>query len=125
MAVRPLMQITDAAAARVKTLVEKSEGKAMGLRVGVKNGGCAGMSYVVELAEEARPGETLVEEKGARVLVEPKAILFLIGARMDFVTTKLSATFTFENPNETASCGCGESVSLTEAAPEAVAAFSA
>ena len=125
MAVRPLMQITDAAAARVKALVEKSESKALGLRVGVKNGGCAGMSYTVELADEARPGETLVEEKGAKVLVEPKAILFLIGARMDFVTSKLSATFTFENPNETASCGCGESVTLTEAAPEALAGLSA
>jgi iron-sulfur cluster assembly protein len=125
MAARQLMQITDAAAARVKTLVEKSQGNALGLRVGVKNGGCAGMSYTVELAEEARPGETLVEDKGVKVLVEPKAVLFLIGSRMDFVTTKLSATFTFENPNETASCGCGESVSLTEAAPEALAGLSA
>ena len=125
MAVRPLMHITDAAAARIKALVEKSEGKAFGLRVGIKNGGCAGMSYTVDLAEEKRPGETLVEEKGAKVLVEPKAILFLIGARMDFVTSKLSATFTFENPNETASCGCGESVSLTEAAPEVLAGLSA
>ena len=125
MAVRPLMLITDAAAARIKTLVEKSEGKAIGLRVGVKNGGCAGMSYTVELAEEARTGETLVEEKGVKVLVEPKAVLFLIGARMDFVTSKLSATFTFENPNETASCGCGESVALTEAAPESLAGLSA
>ena len=124
-AARPLMQITAAAAARVKTLVEKAEGKAMGLRVGVKNGGCAGMSYTVELAEEKRPGESLVGELGAKVLIDPKAILFLIGSRMDFVTTKLSATFVFENPNETASCGCGESVSLTAAPVEALADFSA
>jgi iron-sulfur cluster assembly protein len=119
------MELTDSAATRVKTLVEKAGGDVFGLRVGVKNGGCAGMSYTVDLAEETRPGETLVEEKGVKVLVEPKAVLFLIGARMDFVTTKLSATFTFENPNETASCGCGESVSLTEAAPEALAGLSA
>ena len=124
-AARPLMQITDAAAARVKTLVEKTDGKAFGLRVGVKNGGCAGMSYTVDLAEETLPGETLVEDKGAKVLIDPKAILFLIGSRMDFVTTKLSATFVFENPNETASCGCGESVSLTAAPVEALADFSA
>ncbi|MDI9849452.1 iron-sulfur cluster assembly accessory protein [Rhodoblastus sp. 17X3] len=125
MAVRPLMEITDAAAARVKKLVENAGGKAIGLRVGVKNGGCAGMSYVVELAEAALPGESVVEDKGAKVLVEPKAVLFLIGARMDFVTDKLSATFTFQNPNETGSCGCGESVSLTAAAPEVLEEFSA
>jgi iron-sulfur cluster assembly protein len=125
MALRPLMEITDTAAARVKKLVENAGGKAIGLRVGVKNGGCAGMSYVVELAEDARPGESVVEDKGAKVLVEPKAVLFLIGARMDFVTDKLSATFTFQNPNETASCGCGESVSLTAAAPEVLEEFSA
>ncbi|MGO9431685.1 HesB/IscA family protein [Rhodoblastus sp.] len=125
MAARPLMEITDAAASRIKMLVDKADGKVFGLRVGVKNGGCAGMSYTVDLAEEALPGETLVEEKGVKVLIDPKAILFLIGARMDFVTTKLSATFTFANPNETASCGCGESVSLTAVAPEILAEFNA
>jgi iron-sulfur cluster assembly protein len=125
MALRPLMELTDAAATRVRKLVENAEGKAVGLRVGVKNGGCAGMSYIVELADEARPGESVVEDKGAKVLIDPKALMFLIGARMDFVASKLSATFTFENPNETASCGCGESVSLTEAAPDALKAFSA
>jgi iron-sulfur cluster assembly protein len=124
MAARPLMELTDAAAMRVKTLVEKAEGKAVGLRVGVKNGGCAGMSYTVEMADAALPGEMLVEDKGAKVFVDPKAVLFLIGAQMDFVTTKLSATFTFANPNETASCGCGESVTLTAAEPEALQSLS-
>src|SRR5271157_5099954 len=100
MAARPLMEITDAAASRVKMLVEKAGGKTIGLRVGVKNGGCAGMSYTVEMAEEKRPAESLVEDKGATVLIDPKAVLFLIGSRMDFATTKLSATFVFENPNE-------------------------
>ena len=123
MAARPLMSITDAAASRVVSLVEKAGDKAMGLRVGVKNGGCAGMSYTVEMAEEARPGEMLVEEKGARVLIEPKAVLFLIGAQMDYVVTKISATFVFQNPNETASCGCGESVSLTPVSEEALANY--
>jgi iron-sulfur cluster assembly protein len=123
MAARPLMSITDAAASRVVSLVEKAGGKAIGLRVGVKNGGCAGMSYTVEMAEEARPGEMLVEDKGAKVLIDPKAVLFLIGARMDFAVTKISATFVFENPNETASCGCGESVSLTPVSEEALADY--
>jgi iron-sulfur cluster assembly protein len=125
MPARPLMEITDAAAERVRKLVGNAGGKAVGLRVGVKNGGCAGMSYTVELAEEVRPGESLVEDKGAKVLIDPKAVLFLIGAKMDFAVTRLSATFTFQNPNETASCGCGESVSLAEAAPEIMREFSA
>ncbi len=121
---RPLMDLTDAAAERVRGLVEKSGGKAVGLRVGVKNGGCAGMSYTVEMAEDVRPGESLVEDKGAKVLIDPQALLFLIGARMDFTTSKLSATFTFENPNETAACGCGESVSLKPADATMLKAYS-
>ncbi|MGO8740586.1 HesB/IscA family protein [Rhodoblastus sp.] len=121
---RPLMDLTDAAAERVRGLVEKSGGKAVGLRVGVKNGGCAGMSYTVEMAEAVRPGESLVEDKGAKVLIEPPALLFLIGARMDFTTSKLSATFTFENPNQTAACGCGESVSLQPADASLLKAYS-
>ncbi len=121
---RPLMELTDAAAERVRGLVEKSDGKAVGLRVGVKNGGCAGMSYTVEMADKARPGETLVEDKGAKVMIDPQALLFLIGARMDFTTTKLSSTFTFNNPNETAACGCGESVSLSPADASVLKAYS-
>ncbi len=123
MAGRPVMELTDAAASRVKTLVEKAGGATLGLRVGVKNGGCAGMSYTVEMAEDQKPGELLVEDKGAKVLIDPKAVLFLIGARMDFQTTKMSATFTFHNPNETASCGCGESVALTPVSEESLQAF--
>ena len=121
---RSVMEMTDAAAARVKMLVEKAGGDAVGLRIGVKNGGCAGMSYTVELAENVKKGDLIVEDKGAKVMIDPKAVLFLIGARMDFVVTKLAATFTFENPNETAACGCGESVSLTAAEPEALREFS-
>ena len=121
MAGRPVMELTDAAAARVKALVEKAN--ALALRVGVKNGGCAGMSYTVEMAQEHKPGELLVEDKGAKVLIDPKAVLFLIGARMDFETTKMSSTFTFKNPNETSSCGCGESVALTPVSEEALEQF--
>ena len=125
MAARPLMEITDAAASRIKMLVEKAGPDVIGLRIGVKNGGCVGMSYTVEMAEDQRPGDSLVADKGANVLIDPKAILFLIGARMDFAATKLSATFTFENPNETASCGCGESVSLTPVSEEMLEHYSA
>ena len=124
MATRPLMELTDAAAERVRRLVANAGGKAVGLRVGVKNGGCAGMSYTVEMADDVRPGESVVEDKGAKVLIDPKALLFLIGAKMDFSTTKLAATFTFENPNETASCGCGESVSLTPVDEDVLKAYS-
>ena len=121
---RPLMELSDAAAERVRRLVENSGGKAVGLRVGVKNGGCAGMSYTVEMAEGVRPGESLVEDKGVKVLIDPQALLFLIGARMDFTTSKLSATFTFNNPNQTAACGCGELVSLSPADASALKAYS-
>jgi iron-sulfur cluster assembly protein len=121
MAGRPVMELTDAAAARAKALVDKAGGLA--LRVGVKNGGCAGMSYTVEMAQDQKPGELLVEDKGAKVLIDPKAVLFLIGAQMDFETTKMSSTFTFKNPNETSSCGCGESVAITPVSEEALGQF--
>ena len=124
MGIRPKMNVislTDAAASRVKDIMANADKPIYGLRVGVKNGGCAGMSYTVEMAEDVLPGESVVEDKGVKVLIDPKALLFLIGAKMDFATTKLSATFTFENPNETASCGCGESVELKPADLKALA----
>lgn len=125
MAIRPLMELTESAAARVCKLVENSQGQATGLRVGVKNGGCAGMSYTVELAAAPETGDTPVEAYGAKVFIDSKALLFLIGSKMDFKTSKMSATFTFENPNETASCGCGESVALTPVSEEKLQEFSA
>jgi len=107
-----VVTLTDAAAARVREIMDKAEKPYAGLRVGVKNGGCAGQEYVLEYAEEAGPlGET-VEDKGVTILVEPKAVLFLIGTEIDYVTTKLSAKFVFRNPNETDACGCGESVTI-------------
>ena len=107
------VKLTDAAAARIRDIMADAEGKYQGVRVGVTNGGCAGMSYTMDYAEDIRPLDEVVEDKGVRIFIEPKAILFLIGTEMDFVTEKLGARFVFNNPNQTAACGCGESVSIT------------
>jgi iron-sulfur cluster assembly protein len=109
------MRLTDAAAARIKDLLAKAEHPVAGLRVAITKGGCAGMSYQVEYADSVKPGDEVVEDKGVRVLVDPTAVLFLLGTEMDFKADKLSAQFVFNNPNETSACGCGESVSLTPA----------
>jgi iron-sulfur cluster assembly protein len=115
-----VMTLTDAAADRIREIVGSAEKPLFGLRVGVKNGGCAGMSYTMEMAEAANKNDEVVEDKGARVLIDPKAILFLLGTRMDFRRDKLSAGFVFENPNQTSACGCGESVAITPVKPEAL-----
>jgi len=109
------VRLTDAAAARIVEIMANAEGKYLGVRVGVTNGGCAGMSYTMAYAEESQPFEEVVEEKGVKIFIDPKAILFLIGTEMDFVQEKLGARFVFNNPNQTAACGCGESVSITPA----------
>jgi iron-sulfur cluster assembly protein len=109
------MKLSDAAAARVRDILEKADGRYQGIRVGVTNGGCAGMSYTMDYAETAAPLEEVVEDKGVKIFIDPKAILFLIGTEMDFVRDKLAARFVFNNPNQTAACGCGESVSITPA----------
>jgi iron-sulfur cluster assembly protein len=116
------MSLTDAAAVRVHEIIADAEKPIVGLRVGVKNGGCAGMSYTMEFAESASPLDEVVEDKGVRLLIDPKALLFLLGAQMDFKVDKLSSSFVFNNPNQTSACGCGESVAITPAAPEALAA---
>jgi iron-sulfur cluster assembly protein len=110
-----VMSITEAAAERVRAAVANAAKPVVGLRVGVRNGGCAGMSYTVEYAESVNPSDEVVEDKGVTVLVDPKAVLFLLGSRMDVRTDKFSSTFVFENPNETSACGCGESVAITPA----------
>ena len=117
-----MLTLTDAAAERVKAILANSERPIAGVRVGVKNGGCAGMSYTMEYAEAAKPGEDMVEDKGVTVFVDPKAVLFLLGTEMDFQTTKLSSQFVFNNPNQTSACGCGESVAITPANVEALQA---
>jgi iron-sulfur cluster assembly protein len=109
------MRLTDAAAARIRDLTERAEKPIAGLRVGVKNGGCAGMSYTVEYADDIKKSDEIVEDKGVKVLVDPKAVLFLLGTEMDFKVDKMSATFVFNNPNQTSACGCGESVAITPA----------
>lgn len=109
------MRLTDAAAQRIKDVMARSEKPVAGLRVGVKNGGCAGMEYTMEYADEIRPTDEVVEDKGVKILIDPKAVLFLLGTEMDFRTEKLSAQFIFNNPNQTSACGCGESVQLTPA----------
>jgi iron-sulfur cluster assembly protein len=109
------MRLTDAAANRVRELASRAGSEIMGLRVGIKNGGCAGMEYTVEYAHDIRPTDEVVEDKGVKVMVDPKAVLFLLGTEMDFKVDKMAAQFVFNNPNQTGACGCGESVQLTAA----------
>lgn len=110
-----IMSLTDAAAERINEIIEDSETAVMGVRVGVKNAGCAGMAYTLNYVSEPVVGDDHVEEKGVHVFIEPKATLFLLGTVMDFEESVLSAGFTFKNPNQTGACGCGESVQLKPA----------
>jgi iron-sulfur cluster assembly protein len=110
-----VMRLTDAAAERIKAVMAKADRPISAVRVGVKNGGCAGMSYVMEYAEKIDPLDEMIEDKGVRILIDPKAVLFLLGTEMDYKVEKLSAQFVFNNPNQTAACGCGESVQIEPA----------
>ena len=110
-----VMSMTDAAAERVKAITSSKGEGALGLRVGIKKGGCAGMEYTIDLATEANPNEDMIEKDGATVLVAPEAVLFLLGTEMDYEETVLRSGFTFRNPNQTSACGCGESVELKQA----------
>ena len=114
-----VMRLSDAAAARIKDIMAKADRPFAGVRVGVKNGGCAGMSYTMEYAEKVNPTDEVIEEKGIKLLIDPKAVMFLLGTEMDYKSDKLSAQFVFNNPNQTSACGCGESVLLTPAGGEA------
>jgi len=113
------MRLSDTAAGRIKDIIGKSERPIAGIRVGVKNGGCAGMSYTMEYAEALDPRDEVIEDKGVRLFIDPKAVLFLIGTEMDYRIDKLSAGFVFNNPNQTSACGCGESVAITPAQQDA------
>src|SRR4030081_1026646 len=110
-----VMRLTEAAALRVQEHTKGADSEIVGLRVGIKNGGCAGQSYTVEYAHDVRPTDEVVEDKGVKILVDPKAVLFLLGTEMDYKVDKMSAQFIFNNPNQTGACGCGESVQLTSA----------
>ena len=113
-----VVTLTDRAAERVKEIMARADNAYMGLRVGVKNGGCAGQEYTLEYAEAAGPLDEVVEDKGVTILIDPKAVLFLIGTEIDYETTRLAAKFVFRNPNETDACGCGESVTIIPASAE-------
>jgi iron-sulfur cluster assembly protein len=110
-----VVSLTDAAAERVREIMARAEQPYAGLRVGVKNGGCAGQEYVFEYAAAADPFDEVVEDKGVKILIEPKAVLFLLGTQIDYEVTRLSAKFVFHNPNQTDACGCGESVTIAPA----------
>ena len=116
-----IMSLTDAAAERVREIMEDADKPVIGVRIGVRNAGCAGMAYTLDYVSEAPVGDDHVNDKGVDVWVEPKATLFLLGTVMDFKTEKLSSGFTFTNPNQTGACGCGESVQLAPADLKALA----
>ena len=104
-----ILKLSDNAAIRIKEIMTSADDKAIGVRVGVKTGGCAGMSYIMEYAKDIKPNEEVIEDKGVKVLIDPKAIIYLIGTEMDYKRDKFSSQFVFKNPNETERCGCGES----------------
>jgi iron-sulfur cluster assembly protein len=114
-----VVRLTDAAAERIKAVMAKADRPIAAVRVGVKNGGCAGMSYTMEYAATIDPMDEVVDDKGVRILIDPKAVLFLLGTEMDYKIDKLAAQFVFNNPNQTSACGCGESVQLEPASGEA------
>lgn len=115
-----VVTLTDQAAARVREILDRADRPYAGLRVGVKNGGCAGQEYMLSYAEAPEALDEVVEDKGVTIFVEPKSVLFLIGSEIDYEVSKLASRFVFRNPNETDACGCGESVTIQPAAePEA------
>ncbi|WP_332701329.1 HesB/IscA family protein [Devosia sp.] len=116
-----IMSLTDAAAERINEIMEDSGKPVIGVRVGVKNAGCAGMAYTLDYVTEPVAGDDHVNDKGVEVYIEPKATMFLLGTVMDFEESKMSSGFTFKNPNQTGECGCGESVQLKPADLKAIA----
>ena len=118
-----VLSLTKAAAERIRALTAASGKEVAGVRIGVKNGGCAGMEYTMEYAQTRAPLDELVEDKGVRILIDPTAVLFLLGTEMDYRIDRMSSGFVFNNPNQTSACGCGESVTLTPAAEAARAGF--
>ena len=109
---KQVIKLSDRAAQRVKEIIAKAKEPIIGVRVGVARGGCAGMSYVMEYAKKANPNDEVIEDKGVKVLIDPKAIMYLLGTEMDYKKEELSSTFVFKNPNETERCGCGESFKI-------------
>ena len=106
---KQVITLSDNAASRIKEILSNDETKSVGVRVGVKSGGCAGMSYIMEYAKEINSNDEIIEDKGVKVFIDPGAIMYLLGTEMDYKKEQFSSTFVFKNPNETERCGCGES----------------
>ena len=109
---KQVIKLSQNAAERIKEIMSSAEDTTIGVRVGIKQGGCAGMSYIMEYAKDIKPNEEVVEDKGVKVLIDPKAIMYLLGTEMDYKKEKLSSQFVFKNPNESERCGCGESFKI-------------
>ena len=109
---KQVITLSNSAANRVKEIITSAKEPIIGVRVGVKSGGCAGMSYVMEYAKKVNPNDEIIEAKGVKVLIDPKAIMYLLGTEMDYKKGEMSSTFVFKNPNETERCGCGESFKI-------------
>ena len=109
---KQIISLSDQAASRIKEIMSSAKNKSIGVRVGVKSGGCAGMSYVMEYAKEINPNDELIEDKGVKVFIDPAAVMYLFGTEMDFKKEQFSSEFVFNNPNETERCGCGESFKI-------------
>ena len=107
-----IIKLSDNAVNRIREIMSKAENSTIGVRVGVKSGGCAGMSYVMEYAKDIKPNEEVVEDKGVKVYIDSAAVMYLLGTEMDYKKEELSSTFVFNNPNETERCGCGESFKI-------------
>ena len=108
-----IIKLSDSAAARIKEIMSNADSKTIGVRVGVKTGGCAGMSYSMEYAKNQKPNDEVIEDKGVKVFIDPAAIIYLLGTEMDYKKEKFSSQFVFKNPNETERCGCGESFKIS------------
>ena len=109
---KQVITLSDRAAERVKEIMSKAKEPIVGVRVGVSSGGCAGMSYVMEYAKSSNSNDEIIEDKGVKVLIDPSAVMYLLGTEMDYKKEELSSTFVFKNPNETERCGCGESFKI-------------
>lgn len=118
-----VMSLSEAAATRIKSIMSSRGEGVVGLRIGVKNGGCAGMEYTMDYAESENTHDEVVEDRGIKILIDPKAVLFLLGTEMDYSEDKLVSGFVFNNPNQTSACGCGESVAITPAQKATLEAF--
>ena len=107
-----VIKLSDNAAERIKKIMSKAESSPIGVRIGVKSGGCAGMSYVMEYLKKTNPNDEIIEDKGVKIFIDSAAVIYLLGTKMDYIKEEFSSTFIFKNPNETERCGCGESFKI-------------